>query len=519
MRRLLSFVLAAVLCLGAVCGLAGSENETRQIIFSYRSNSNGISGDYKAVCFYTDDYFSGSSLQYDPSLATMSVCLSIAAFSSIEGGSYDYTQKYINAENLLKDIGIPEENIRHNNSFAEEPGPDTIGVIAGNRPVTLNGREYTLITAAVRGGFYDKEWAGNFRLGKDGPHEGFEKAKNDVLLFLKDYIAQQQITGPVKIWITGYSRGAAAANLTGAAIDEGALSDSSITFSPEDVYVYCFECPAGALKSSIADPSLYGNIFNIINPIDPVPYLAPAAMDFCRYGTDVLLPSPSSEPEDYTGLKNRMLAIYNSLESTSEYIVDDFKAKKIGIRNWLPGGEKISFVQDDDAYTGTQGAFLEKCVNDLSEDHIGSRENYTHVYQDVIQEFLLIYMECTGEQERQVRNSLIDQAASGWRELALSFLRDSYYRLTAKDEAEENTRALRVAANWLKNALTVAGITDFDEDLIDSAGIDLAFLLLDLAKSHPNEITTLIMNAKTIGFAHQHELCYAWLASMDPNYN
>lgn len=62
---------------------------------------------------------------------------------------------------------------------------------------------------------------------------------------LKKYINSQNITGDIKIWITGYSRAAATANLTAAAIDDrklftgtDAVNNSAVRLSTADVYAY-----------------------------------------------------------------------------------------------------------------------------------------------------------------------------------------------------------------------------------------------------------------------------------------
>ena len=78
--------------------------------------------------------------------------------------------------------------------------------------------------------------------------------------------------------------------------------------------------------------------------------------------------------------------------------------------------------------------------------------------------------------------------------------------------------ALQIISDWLKKAVKDAGITNYNESVIDSAGKNLADLLLALVSNHPNYATTAFMNIKNIGAAHYPELCYSWLASMDDNY-
>lgn len=122
---------------------------------------------------------------------------------------------------------------------------------------------------------------------------------------MKQYISKQGISGQVKIWVTGYSRAAATANLVSGELDKVIALGNDISYQRKDVYGYCFETPAGALSEEVNGDSKYDNIFNIINQSDPVPYVAPAAMGFGRYGIDRYLPSAESEPEDYADLKRK----------------------------------------------------------------------------------------------------------------------------------------------------------------------------------------------------------------------
>lgn len=226
------------------------------------------------------------------------------------------------------DIGVPEANIQTNDWFTQKPTTDSIGVVVGNMPITVKGENYTLIALAVRGGGYESEWASNFTIGLSGQHNGFNTAKNNVLDYLKTYVEEQNITGAVKFWISGYSRAAATANLVGGAIDNGAVISTDISYAYDDIYTYCFETPAGALTADVKGQAKYNNIFNIINSSDPVPYVAPAAMGFGRYGIDRYLPSQESS-SNYASLKAKMLNIYNTLDSTEGYVVDDFQMKKL----------------------------------------------------------------------------------------------------------------------------------------------------------------------------------------------
>ncbi len=292
----------------------------------------------------------------------------------------------------------------------------------------------------------------------------------------------------------------------------GIVTSEELYKLDDDIYTYCFETPAGALTADVKGQAKYNNIFNIINSSDPVPYVAPAAMGFGRYGVDRYLPSQESS-SNYATLKANMLNIYNGLDSTEDYIVDDFQMKKLEIKNWLPGGEEISFVQDDTKNNYSQGLFLSNYVTILAKEFIGSRDNYVSVYQDEIREICSVMFGCTDEQSKKLMDSLISQAKNEWEDLAWSYV----WNVGINPWGSEDD-ALQVVSNWLKKAVNDAGITNYNEATIDAAGKDLADLLLALIANHPNYFTTAIMNGSGLGAAHYPELCYSWLASMDNNY-
>lgn len=483
-----------------------TDNALKELMFTYQSGN-----DYCATCYYSNNYFAKSAYEYNPSLATMSICYAMSAFGSSKESSYE--NKSINAVNLLKDIGFPEENIKTNSWFKVKPTTDSIAAIAGSKKVKFADEEFTLIALAVRGGGYEREWSSNFTIGTAGQHEGFNEAKNNIISFLQDYVSSLNITGNVKFWITGYSRAAATANLVGGAIDSGTIIGSELSYTNDDVYVYTFETPAGALTSEVKFNPTYNNIFNILNLSDPVPYVAPAAMGFGRYGVDRYLPSAASTATTYDSKKDAMLKVFNSLESTDTYIVDDFQMKKIQLKNWLPFGKKISYVQDDKDNPFSQGVFLSNYVTILSKEFIKSRSNYVATYQEEIREILSVVFGCTDEQARIMIESIASQAKDNKGELIKSYI----WNVGLGQGKEED--ALQIVSDWLKKAIDTAGIKDIDEEKINQAGIYLSDLALALAVTHPNYLATAAMNGSGLAAAHYPELAYAWLTSMDPNYS
>lgn len=463
---------------------------------------------YSATCYYKDDYFKKTSYEYNPSLATMSLSFAMSAFAN--GKESDYKNKSSNARMLLKSIvGVSDDQIEVNDWFTKKPTSDSIGVVIGNKKIQVEDDKFTLIAIAVRGGGYEQEWASNFTIGRTGQHDGFNTAKNNVISFLKSYVNEKNISGSVKFWITGYSRAAATANLVGGEIDSGIKISSKISYEPKDVYTYCFKPPAGALTENVKSKAIYNNIYSIINLSDPVPYVAPAALGFSRYGIDRFLPSRATTSDDYEGKMAKMLAIYQSLENTGDYVVDDFQMKKLALKNWLPGGEKISFVQNDEKNNFSQGVFLSNYVTIISKDFLKNRDNYVNTYQDEIRELCKVYFGSSGEQADKFKDSVVSQAKNNSSEFAKAYINPF---VSEKD-------ALKIVSKWLKNAINDAGITDYDDQTVENAGVYLGDLFLALISNHPNYFTTMVYNIERIGAAHYPELCFSWLASMDENYS
>jgi hypothetical protein len=125
----------------------------------------------------------------------------------------------------------------------------------------------TVVAVAVRGGKYGDEWGSNGRVGRDGEalgyHYGFRKSAEDALVQLKEYAAENEISlGEAKIWITGFSRGAAVSNVLAAIlVDEGAVD-------PANLYAYTFATPSTVSQSRVTGE--YPGIYNVVNPLDIV---------------------------------------------------------------------------------------------------------------------------------------------------------------------------------------------------------------------------------------------------------
>lgn len=491
-----------------VFGQVADDIVKRTGTFSYP----GSGKDYTSTYYYDDNYFKDTSYEYNPHLATMSLCLELSAWGSEDES--DYTQKMNNAKVLFDELGFV--GFDHNyTDFTEDgvngkPTKDSVGVVAANKKVTFDGKEYTLIAVAVRGGGYEREWASNFKIGTSGTHQGFTEARDIVISFLEDYISEQGISGDIKLWVTGFSRAAATANLVAGAIDDGNIDLGSCNLELKDMFAYTFETPAGAIESETNDAK-YNNIFNTINRNDPVPKVAPAYWNFGRYGVDRFLTTAEADGlEVYENRLNAMLEMYQKLEGYDGYVVDDFLMKKIKIDGWkfLPGGDPLFSITDDTKNAMTQSAFLDSYITMLTKDFLKTRPNFVARYQSGIRDACGIFFGTNPEKTEKLMELAKDKFSNNWGWIVVKFLNPFGGEMDAYE----------TVADYLEECLDGAGITNYSQEEFDNSVAMLCDLLLAVAANHPNLASTLVMNLDGIGQAHYPELCLAWMQSMDTNY-
>lgn len=170
---------------------------------------------------------------------------------------------------------------------------------------TVDGNPVVLLSVKQTS---DVEWYGNFNIADNGEnpyHESFYKAAVQTLKAFDSYVDTQFDVQP-KVIITGYSRGAAVANIIAAALDKrGGL----------DMCAYTFATPAVTTLTDTGD-SKFDNIFNIINPEDFVTVAPLKEWGFSRYGRDYVLPSAIKDANYYDMLPN-MMAVYKKMTNNT----------------------------------------------------------------------------------------------------------------------------------------------------------------------------------------------------------
>lgn len=213
-------------------------------------NYNGTGKDERQLedhYIYRDDCFMRPSYLGCEHLALLSAQVSMATANKYDDGAYDYShsgeENASDIINMLKDMGF--EDVTINNYYSTTKVDDPAAMTLGHRKIRVGGRDYTLLVMAARGTGDEKGWIGNFTSGAGDVHSSFKDARDENLRFAKKYIQDNDISGDLKVWITGHSRGGAVSNLLGGFFAGGGIDyfGGNVNITPEDVYCYTFATP------------------------------------------------------------------------------------------------------------------------------------------------------------------------------------------------------------------------------------------------------------------------------------
>ena len=318
---------------------------------------DNLISDYTAECGfqYDESWFENSASKYQHDLARMSLRMTMTGMTRRD---FDDATNTSHVEDLLTKLEFSDLLLNF-----PQPEMNTIGYCIGSKNLqSSSGEVYSLVAVVMRSSGYQDEWGGNLTIGLSGNHAGFQLAADQTVSAIRSYIGELtdrgRLTNKIKIWISGYSRGAAAANLAAASLNE--------QFGKENVFAYCFECPQGAVGSD-AGGERYSNIFCIVNPIDLVPKLAMSVWGFTRYGRTFYLPA-ASNTANYCQLKAKMIKEYAKHLSRNGGTNSAFGVISI-TRELQTGSGQIE-----------QSALFDRFVSVLARN-VGSRNNYYWLHE------------------------------------------------------------------------------------------------------------------------------------------
>lgn len=426
---------------------------------------------------YSDQYFSGSSYTANEHLATMSMQMAAASISSEDA---DYPGKSQNVQALLSALGF--QDIEVNRFYQEQMQQNTMGTAAAYKEL---GGNTVLLAIVPRSAGYEKEWGGNFNVGTgdgeeadryttnpdgfqgtDGLHAGFQLARNIALEFTREYVKAHAAAfagKTVKVWTMGYSRGAATANLIGAALVDDAKNAIGLTVDSKNVYAYTFGTPLTVCSES-AEPAAerYNGIHNYFADYDPVAMVPFAGWGFARYGQNVVY--------NASARKGRMLRFLQAVnrnvyriytDVTGKGDPDNFQGYTLGEGLTLtPSGEKIS-----------QKQFLTERINYLTSAAAENRAVYSEAYQTPLSALVGFYL---GESD-EIVDSFLAGVANDKTDLMLLVTMLAFYDWADQYAVSEATDKAAQAAAKLKEILP----TEESEGYSDEAR---AFLASDAYK-------------------------------------
>ena len=282
-----------------------------------------------------------------------------------------------------------------NEDYRAKTAFDTIGIAIAKKEISVGYDTYTVIGMVLRSGGYFTEWGNNVWVGdgtkSDYMHEGWYKAANKAIDFLNGYITENDITGDIKLWMAGFSRGGATTNLLAGILDNRicrnqTIFDNDVRLAHNDLYAYTFEAPQGAnINSRTVDSPkshTYDNIWNIVNPNDLVPKIPFSEWGFTRFGTDLYTTTQFYEPDTYAQNRETFRALYeNSGQRWSDYKADTLHME--------------SLTSDDNTKVNYDANILEMLVLEQLAKAIGGRGDYNQTLQKGISNALLFFMDET----------------------------------------------------------------------------------------------------------------------------
>ncbi len=425
---------------------------------------------------YSDDYFTGNAYDYNHVLALYALCVSMASF-----GSFDTENPDKNIRMMLEECGYEFTSYGY-----DTEGYDTVGLALGTKKLLLDGKETTIVIAAIRSGNYGMEWGGNLRVGTGLNHEGFDLSKQTTIQYFNDFCKNLEPYGTVKLLIPGYSRGSSIANLFAAELIDGSYTGSiagetdyikDIGFTNENIYAYLYETPQPTSKPEAGD-EVYNNIFNIINPSDYVPMFVMDNFNFRSYGRTLYLPS-ASRCDGYQSLYT---------EACEEF--DSFMAHT--------GKESEDFFYSEEDSLSCELVF-KNVFSYLATEVMVDRESYVDRYENSLIFFTGQYL----GKKRTVKD-LARTLGTMALATAVSLIPSNYEKIKADGYHS-------YLADYVVEKTKNTELTDKDVEGL----IDLFIEVLDLIKNHRSAITTLLSQINTVINVHQPYVTMTWVRILE----
>lgn len=482
LKKVIAGLLALVMAVSLLTVPAFAANGSGEVPITVKHQIKDHDGSNSFV--YSNNYFNRSGYEFRLDLAKASLGMNFAAGSSYEAQKENKPEKETqNWESFARQTGF--QNAEGNEWMHKKARANSAGVSAAEKRYTDAKGPATLIAVGFRGAGYRSEWGGNFNLGETGEHQGFAIVRDEALKFVKSYIQKHNITGRIKVWVSGYSRAAAGANLFAGALDNGYDLGNGTTLSPDDLYAYTFETPLGATSDEVQSQK-YDNIHNIINPNDLVTYIAFTDWGFARYGLDHYIPVKGSP--NYDSYKSALLKTLKTVDNDPEDYLDQYWADAFQgytVRNGIA-------IRNSE----TPKEFYKTLGKSATTYFVSSRKDYVDNLQDEIVTFL----------EGYKQQNKPDQSAA--------------FAIFTKKIQDNSVKVLKsltdgtfadLVTNYLVESFKEAGITDLNADNYRHLIQEIGKRLQNLYRNDPSTTVTFIRNIYIVFSSHLQETTYSWL--------
>lgn len=306
--RIMALFLGLLLALMPVVPASAAESTVVTGTFTASGESFGSHGAARTMYLKdgeTSPYFDYRWLTaycpdaYNQNLALIANLLSTDCYDECcvtLGSSTDVSQGTI----LMSDLGFTDTRLvsLSPDDYAVDKD-DLTSVALGHRVIEVDGREYNVFVAAVSGTRSNTaDWLSNFDVGLDSDdyyeistvgrshpdwlnkahHKGFDVASTRIKRVIDGYIRDHAAEGAqTTLLVTGHSRGAAIANILGAAYE----ADPDI-----QSYTYTFATPAVTTEEASVTENCR-TVFNVVNEDDFVSCMPLPQWGFRRYGRDL----------------------------------------------------------------------------------------------------------------------------------------------------------------------------------------------------------------------------------------
>ena len=232
---------------------------------------------------FNKNWFRGSAAEYDHRLAQLSLGLATSAFRP--NASNEEKEADENLMSFLSQAGFTD---LRSDDYDKHPSMYTVSTVMGHQTIGEGDEAFELVAVGVCGQGYMNEWESNFSIGSGEIPDGFSRSAQLVYDRVFGYIAQNHISGKVKVWMSGFSRAAAITNITSAWLTDSAY------FGPDNVFAYTFGTP----RTTRGDNwDQYPNIFNICGKMDPVTCVPFADWGYERFGVTLYTPCQEADSD------------------------------------------------------------------------------------------------------------------------------------------------------------------------------------------------------------------------------